>query len=43
MTERTGQLDEHGEAGPPPPEVLESMIRGYLDDLKRQAFPETAA
>jgi hypothetical protein len=43
MTERTGQLDEHGQAGPPPPEVLESMIRGYLDDLKRQAFPETAA
>jgi hypothetical protein len=43
MTERTGQLDDRGNAGPPPPEVLESMIRGYLDDLKRQAFPAPAA
>jgi hypothetical protein len=43
MTERTGQLDEGAHAGPPPPEVLENMVRGYLDDLRRQAFPETAA
>lgn len=43
MTERTGQLDEGGQAGPPSPEALEAMIRGYLDDLRRQAFPETAA
>jgi hypothetical protein len=42
MTERTGQLDEHAHAGPPPPEVLETMVRGYLDDLRRQAFPATA-
>jgi hypothetical protein len=43
MTERTGQLDEHAEAGPPPPEVLEAMVRGYLDDLRNKAFPATAA
>ena len=43
MTERTGQLDEHAQAGPPPPEVLENMVRGYLDDLRRQAFPASAA
>jgi hypothetical protein len=43
MTERTGQLDKHAEAGPPPPEVLETMVRGYLDDLRRQAFPKTVA
>jgi hypothetical protein len=43
MTERTGQLDEGGHAGPPSPDVLENMVRGYLDDLRRQAFPETAA
>jgi hypothetical protein len=43
MTERTGQLDEHAEAGPPPPEVLEAMVRGYLDDLRKKAFPATAA
>ena len=40
MTERTGQIDEH--QGPPPPEVLETMIRGYLDDLRQKAFPATA-
>jgi len=43
MTERTGQLDEGGHSGPPPPDLFERMIRGYLDDLKRQAFPEAAA
>lgn len=43
MTERTGQLDEHANAGPPPPEVFERMIRGYLDELRLKAFPETAA
>jgi hypothetical protein len=37
MTERTGELDEH--AGPPSPEVLEAMVRGYLDDLRAKAFP----
>ena len=30
-------------AGPPPPEVLESMVRGYLDELRRKAFPAAAA
>jgi len=43
MTERTGQLDEGAHAGPPPPEALEAMVRGYLDDLRKQAFPEAAA
>jgi hypothetical protein len=42
MTERTGSLDEHAHAGPPPPEVLEAMVRGYLDELRRKAFPATA-
>lgn len=41
MTERTGQIETH--AGPPPPEVLEASIRAYLDDLRQQAFPDTAA
>ena len=43
MTERTGTLDEHANAGPPPPEVLENMIRDYLDELRLKAFPATAA
>ncbi len=43
MTERTGSLDEHAHAGPPPPEVLENMIRDYLDELRLKAFPATAA
>jgi hypothetical protein len=42
MTERTGSLDEHANAGPPPPEVLENMVRGYLDQLRLKAFPQTA-
>jgi hypothetical protein len=42
MTERTGSLDDHGQSGPPPPEVLEAMVRGYLDDLRNKAFPATA-
>lgn len=40
MTERTGSLDEH--QGPPPPEVLEAMIRGYIDELRLKAFPTLA-
>jgi len=43
MTERTGSLDEHANAGPPPPEVLENMVRGYLDELRSKAFPIAAA
>jgi hypothetical protein len=43
MTERTGQLDEHAEQGPPRPEVLENMVRGYLDELRLKAFPASAA
>jgi hypothetical protein len=42
MAQRTGQLDEHP-GGPPSPEVLEGMIRGYLDDLRLKAFPAAAA
>ena len=33
------QLDEP--AGPPPPEMLEAMVRGYLDAMKEKAFPAT--
>jgi hypothetical protein len=40
MTERTGQIDT--QTGPPPPEVLEASVRGYLDDLRRKAFPTAA-
>ena len=40
MTERTGEIDTH--AGPPPPEVFETMIRGYLDDLRVKAFGAAA-
>jgi hypothetical protein len=39
MTERTGDLDGH--AGAPSPEVLEGMVRRYLDDLRAKAFPAT--
>jgi hypothetical protein len=43
MTERTGQLDDHGQGGPPAgPEALEAMVRGYLDDLRAKAFPSAA-
>jgi len=38
MTERTGELDEN--ADPPSPEVLEAMVRGYLDELRAKAFPD---
>lgn len=40
MTQRTGQIDTH--AGPPPPEVFETMIRSYLDDLQVKAFGAAA-
>ncbi len=40
MVQRTGELDGH--QGPPPPEVFETMVRGYLDDLRMKAFPATA-
>jgi hypothetical protein len=40
MTQRTGEIDTH--AGPPPPEVFETMIRGYLDDLRMKAFGAAA-
>lgn len=43
MTERTGSLDEGGHTGPPPPEVFESMIRAYLDELRVKTFPAAAA
>lgn len=37
MTGRTGQLDEP--QGQPPPEMIRQMVRAYLDDLRKQAFP----
>jgi hypothetical protein len=40
MTRRTGQIET--QAGPPPPEVLEASIRGYLDQLRIKAFPASA-
>ena len=40
MVERTGPLGTP--QAPPTPEMLEQMVRLYLDDLKRKAFPETA-
>ena len=44
MTERTGSLDHQGPGGGPPgPEVLEAMVRGYLDELRNKAFPATSA
>jgi hypothetical protein len=43
MTERTGDLgDMCRGAGPPPPEVLEASVRGYLDEMRRKAFPGAA-
>jgi hypothetical protein len=41
MTERTGELGDmrRGEGGPPPPEALEAMVRGYLVELRAKAFP----
>jgi hypothetical protein len=42
MTERTGELDDQPHAGPPPPEMLEAMVRAYLDELRAKAFPATA-
>ena len=40
MTARTSQVET--QAGPPPPEVLEASVRGYLDDLRAKAFPSAA-
>jgi hypothetical protein len=44
MTERTGELGDmrHGQGGPPPPEVLESMVRDYLGAMREKAFPAGA-
>jgi len=39
MTERTSG---DGHDGPPSPEMLEAMVRGYLADLKVKAFGATA-
>ena len=36
MVERSGQFGT--ETGPPPPEVLQAMMRSHLDDLKKKAF-----
>lgn len=41
MTANTDRLEEHA-AGPPPPEVFEAMVRGYLDELRLKAFPQPA-
>lgn len=44
MTERTGELGDlrRANAGPPPPEVLEGMVRAYLDSMRDKAFPAGA-
>jgi hypothetical protein len=43
MTERTGDLgDMRRGAGPPPPEVIETSVRAYLDDMREKAFPGAA-
>lgn len=36
MTQGTRQM---GDQGPPPPEMLEKFVRGYLEELKAKAFP----
>jgi hypothetical protein len=41
MTERTSQVDQA--QGPPPPEVMQQIIRAYLDDLREKAFPTAPA
>jgi hypothetical protein len=40
MTERTNEIETH--TGPPPPEVLEASVRGYLQELREKAFPGAA-
>lgn len=40
MTANTDRIE--GNHGPPPPEVLEGLVRGYLEELRRKAFPPTA-
>lgn len=35
MTEHSGEMGDHG---PPPPEAIEGMIRGYVDELRQKAF-----
>lgn len=43
MAERTGELGEMRRgAGPPPPDALEAMVRGYLNELRAKAFPAGA-
>ena len=39
ITERT---DDGGQEGPPSPEALEEMVRGYLGELQRKAFGTAA-
>ena len=39
MTERSGQFGE--QAGPPPVEVLETMVGNYLEELREKAFPSS--
>ncbi len=41
MTANTDRIEEH-QGGPPPPEMLEAMVRGYLDELRLKAFPTQA-
>jgi hypothetical protein len=36
MSNRTARIDMN--AGPPPPEVLEGMMREYLDTLRENSF-----
>jgi hypothetical protein len=42
MTQHTRPDDAPAPTGPPTPEALESMVRGYLDLLRVKAFPAAA-
>jgi hypothetical protein len=43
MTQHTRPDDAPAHAGPPTPEALENMVRGYLDLLRVKAFPAAAS
>jgi hypothetical protein len=42
MIANTDRIEEQERKGPPPPEMFETMVRGYLDELRLKAFPAAA-